>query len=979
MCGHAVLKLNIVAILLLAPSCYAQTAILRGQVTDQSGALVPGAKVTLTSPDGSVKIATSDDKGSYVFTGLATGDYSATGAAPDLATSQAVKITLRSGTQTLNLQLKIVSTAEHVTVEENTGPTVSTDVSNNASALVLRGDDLQALSDDPDDLMQDLQALAGPSAGPSGGSIFIDGFSGGELPPKESIREIRINQNPFSPEYDKLGYGRIEIFTKPGTDRFHGTMDYNFANQVWNSRNPFSAQKAPLLLNELEGNASGPINKRASFTVDAQRNMVDNGAIINAITLDPQTLGIEPFFSVFTNPQRFTRVNPRVDYQLNDTNTLIFRYGVTHSDIGGTGIGGFDLTSRGYEYQYTNQTVQVTETAVLGTSINETRFQYFRSAQQRLAKNISPEIQVLGSFNGGGSQVGRAFDTQNYFELQNYTTIPHGAHVWKFGVRLRGQTDDNIAPQNFNGTFTFSGGLAPVLDANNQPVLGSSGQPVVANISSIERYQRTLLFQQLGYPAAEIRRLGGGASQFSINAGMPELAVHQVDVGIFAGDDWRVRPNVTLSVGLRYETQTNIHDWRDFAPRIAIAWAPGAGAKGRPKTVLRAGFGAFYDRFALANTLTAERYNGKVQQQFVITDPDFFPNIPPLAGLQSTGQVVQEISSRLRAPYILQSSATLERQLPAHTTLAITYTNSHGLHLLRSNDINAPLPGSGLLPFPQSGPIFLMESAGLYNQNQLIANVNARVNAGFSIFGFYVFNKAMSNTDGLGTFPANPYNYAGEYGPASTDVRNRVTAGGSINTRWNVRLSPFVTVQSGPPFDITAGNDLFGTTLFNGRPGIATDPTKAGLIQTKYGLLDPNPTPAEKVLPRNFGRGPGLISVNLRLGKTFGFGAERGGSSAAGGRSEGRGGGGGGNPTMMAGGRGLGSFIGPASTSHRYNLSISMSARNVLNHTNPGPINGNITSPFFGRANQMFGGLNGEGFSENANNRRLELQCRFTF
>src|SRR5581483_6055022 len=131
---------------------------------------------------------------------------------------------------------------------------VSTEASSNASAVVLRGDDLQALSDDPEDLATDLQALAGPSAGPSGGSIFVDGFSGGELPSKQSIREVRVNQNPFSPEYDKLGYGRVEIFTKPGADRFRGTMDYNFAHDVWNSRNPYSTQKAPLLLNEFEGN-----------------------------------------------------------------------------------------------------------------------------------------------------------------------------------------------------------------------------------------------------------------------------------------------------------------------------------------------------------------------------------------------------------------------------------------------------------------------------------------------------------------------------------------------------------------------------------------------------------------------------------------------------------------------------------------------------------------------------------------------------
>lgn len=980
-------------LLLLSIPVYPQTAALRGQITDETGAVVPGAKIVLTGPAAQIWTATADDKGSYSLTGLAPGTYTVTGSAPLLATPQPAKIALKPGPQTLNLQLKVVATTQQMSVQESAGPTVSTDATNNASALVLRGDDLLALSDDPGDLLADLQALAGPSAGPSGGSIFIDGFSGGELPPKGSIREIRINQNPFSPEYDKLGYGRIEIFTKPGTDHYRGTVDYNFANDAWNSRNPYSAEKAPLHLNELEGNASGPINKRTSFTVDAQRNTVDNGAIINGVTLDPNTLSINPFFSIFTNPQRFTRVSPRIDYQLNNNNTVGFRYSVTHAGIQGAGIGGFDLISRGYEFEYTNQTVQLTETAVLGTSINEIRFQYFRSANHRLANTAGPEIQVLGSFNDGGSQVGRSFDTQNNFELQNYTSIVHAAHAWKFGIRLRGQIDDNVSPKNFNGTFTFGGGLAPVLDANNQPVLDFNGQPVLANLSSIERYRRTLLLQRLGMTAAQIRPLGGGATQFSINAGIPGLVVHQMDMGVFAGDDWRVRPNITVSLGLRYETQTNIHDWRDFAPRIAIAWAPAGNSKSpRPKTVLRAGFGAFYDRFGLANTLTAQRYNGIVQQQYVITGAEFFPNIPPVASLTGSqpAQVIQEISSNLRAPYILQSAITLERQLPANTTLAVTYTNSHGLHILRSADINAPLPGtydrsvpgSGVFPLGKSGPVFLMESSGVYNQNQLITNVNTKINAGLSLFGFYVFNKAMSNSDGLGTFPANPYNYTGEYGPASTDIRHRITAGGSINTRWNVRLSPFIVVQSGAPFDITAGNDLFGTTLFNTRPGIATTASKPGVIQTQYGLLDPNPTPDEKLLPRNFGRGPSQIAVNLRLAKTFGFGGERGGSKSSGATTQGmqrEGGGGSTNPVTAASGGAMRSVIGTPSTNRRYNLIVSMSARNVLNHTNPGPINGNITSPLFGRANQMAGNLNGEGFSENANNRRLELQIRFTF
>src|SRR5262249_46773735 len=215
-------------------------------------------------------------------------------------------------------------------------------------------------------------------------------------------------------------------------------------------------------------------------------------------------------------------------------------------------------------------------------------------------------------------------------------------------------------------------------------------------------------------------------------------------------------------------------DGRDFAPRLALAWAPGADAQNaRPKTVLRAGFGVFYDRFALANTLTALRYNGIVQQQFVVTNPDFFPTIPArasLAGSQTT-QTIQEVSPMLRAPYIMQSAVSWERQLPFHTTVAITYANAHGRHMLRSQDINAPwpgtydprVPGSGVFPLGRPGPVFRMESSGLYNQHQWITNINARINPNVSLFGSYMLNYARSNTDGLGTFPAKPYDFTDEY------------------------------------------------------------------------------------------------------------------------------------------------------------------------------------------------------------------------
>ncbi|MGH7488368.1 MAG: TonB-dependent receptor domain-containing protein, partial [bacterium] len=377
-----------------------------------------------------------------------------------------------------------------------------------------------------------------------------------------------------------------------------------------------------------------------------------------------------------------------------------------------------------------------------------------------------------------------------------------------------------ISPQNFGGTFTFGGGLAPELDANNQPIVGSDGNPVMAQITSIEQYRRTLLFQQMGFTPEQIRTLGGGATQFSITAGNQALGVNQFDLSAFVGDDWRVRPNLTLSLGLRYETQTNIHDYRDFAPRFGFAWAPGASKMGlHPPFVIRGGFGMFYDRFDMSNVLTAERFNGLVQQQYVIDSPDFFPTVPAISSLgnvQATRSTIQKIDSNLRAPYLMQSAIGVERQLPAHTTLSVTYTNSHGLHQLRSNDINAPLPGtynpaipnSGVFPYGTTDPLMLMQSSGLYNQNQMIVSVNSRMNPNVSLFGFYTLNYANSNTDGVGTYPSNPYNYDGEYGPAATDIRHRAFIGGSINSRWNVRLSPYIILQTGRPYDVTVGRDL---------------------------------------------------------------------------------------------------------------------------------------------------------------------------
>jgi len=299
-------------VLLGSVPAFAQTGMLKGVLTDESGGVVAGAKVTLADSSGQIREPVSNKEGAYSFSNTPFGDYVAS--ASQLTLPEPAQVRLSSAVQILNLQLKVAAIHEQVNVGDQAGAAVTTQSAGNASAVLLRGKDLAALGDDPEDLAADLQAMAGPSAGPNGGSFYIDGFSGGQVPSKSSILEVRINQNPFSPEYDTLGYGRIEILTKPGADQFHGSLYNNFGDAFWNSRNRYAAEKAPFQLDEYGGSLEGRLGTKASFFVAADAAAIDNGAIINGATLDPHTLAIiDPFTQVFTIPQRRVTVSPRVD------------------------------------------------------------------------------------------------------------------------------------------------------------------------------------------------------------------------------------------------------------------------------------------------------------------------------------------------------------------------------------------------------------------------------------------------------------------------------------------------------------------------------------------------------------------------------------------------------------------------------------------------------------------------------------------
>lgn len=964
--------------LLLAGAAFAQTITggLRGRITDPSGAVMSQATVTVTTAAGQAFTATTNSDGIYEIKGIAAGKCTVHVAAKGFSPFEQADVDVFAGqTQKFDITLEIEVQKQTVNVEDQ-GTKVDVSSDSNASAVVIKDKDLEALSDDPDELQSDLEALAGPSAGPNGGQIYIDGFTGGNLPPKSAIREIRVNQNPFSAQYDRLGFGRVEVFTKPGKDQYHGQFMANVNNSVFNSLSPyFTGDSMPDYHSEMfSGSFSGPLGKKASFFFNLDRRNIDETAIVSATQLDSNFNPV-PFSTAILNPRIRTEFGPRFDYQVSTNNTLTARYEYETANGKNNGVGQFNLPSVGYNSDSTEHNLQISDTQVINTStINETRFQYNRDSSNQNALNFDPTISVMQTFTMGGNGVGRSSDVSQHYEIQNYTSKVHGNHFIRFGGRVRVNRDNNNANDNYNGAFTFT---------------------------SLISYKIAQMGLANGWPAAQIRgtcetdsttgqTFCGGADKFTITAGSALANLSQTDAGLYVEDDWRVRPKFTLSYGLRYEAQNNIDDHADIAPRVGIAWGLGGGS-GTPKTVLRAGFGMFYDRFSPGLVMQAQRLNGTTQQQYVVNNPNFYPNVPSLdvikalaASDPTTSQLTTyQIAPNLRTPYTMQTAVTLERQILKASKVAVTYIGSRGLHQLVTENINAPV--DGVRPYGDVGNIYQYQSAGTFKQNQLMANTNLVIGKNVSLFGWYSLSYANSNVTGMGSapgFPSDSGNLDADWGRSAFDVRHRGMIGGSIGLPYGVRLSPFIIASSSRPVNIVTGIDNNGDNIYNDRPAFCGSTSLAENVrnETGWGCFDLRPAAGVARIPINYGVGPAFFSTNLRVSKTIGFGkrseragAQQGGGAGfpGGGRGPGGGPGGAGGPGGM---RGMMMGMG-GSSGQRYSLTLSASARNLFNNVNPAPPVGNLSSTLFGQSNAL---ASMGPFSSSAN-RRVDFQVMFNF
>src|SRR5215213_3578649 len=838
------------------------------RVIDPGGAVIVGAKAVLKNVKGAVRTQETDQKGWTTFSNLLPGKYEIQVEATGFQRLEWQEVILKAGNNSLELSLQIAEIKEEVDVSPYRRESV-TDPRGLAFTTVLTPEQIANLPDDSDELDSVLREMAGPGA-----VIRVNGFGGARLPPKSQIQEIRFKLNPYAPENHDPGLVGIDVFTRPGTDTWHGTFSFGFRDESLAARNTFAPIRGPEQYRRFGLTLDGPLlAKRTSLFLTTE----------GSLSFDSKTIVVAlpggAFSGLAPAPARLLNLSARLEHVLTKYHTLRVEYQRNASAQNNLGVGNFDLPERAFSSRQVENLLRFSDTGPFYKRfVNEVRLQIRWQDVELQPANLDPAIQVLNAFNSGGAQSNSSSQIHQ-FEFVNNLDFGVAKHAMKVGLVVDGYHQTSDEQKNANGTFIFS---------------------------SLDDFSA-------GKPLTFTQRIGAVPISFT-----------QYTVGGFWQDDLRISKNLTTGFGVRYDLQSNVKNYRNFAPRLSLVWSPFADGR----TAIRAGAGIFYAWLDNDTYLQTLLVDGQRQQDLVIRNPGF-PD--PFTGDSITVLPPSRITlaEDLRLPYVIQSSVGIERQIAGKYFLRANYFYQRGVHLIRGHNINAPLPGS-VRPNPTAGNINQAEASA--NSRLNVFNINfspqALQSQRFYWIVNYTWSKAANETDGPLSLPANNFDLAAEYGPSISDFRHRLLMISNFRILNALRLGTILTAASAAPYTITTGFDDNGDTTVNDRP--------AGI-------------------GRNSARGASHWDLSTRLSWTMGFGKAPAQTGS--------------QPTITRS-RNAGDTLGALSSigsDNRYRLQFYIQAFNVFNHTNLINFTGVQTSPFFGHATSALSG------------RRLEVGLRFNF
>jgi outer membrane receptor protein involved in Fe transport len=786
-------RLLIPLLLALIYSAQAQTNLsVRGFVTDSTGAAVPGATIRLETAAGQLIADTKAvQDGTFALFRLAPGDFSLVVPAYSGFAIHAMPLHLTDSVTNLHIRLSLEAVSQEVTVGGEQA--LSIDASANRDTISMSGESLKRLPVFDQDPIATLTPFLDASSGSSGGvTLIVDGIEMKGLGVSASaIQEVRINNDPYSAEYTRPGRGRIEVTTKPGSSQFHGEANFIFRDSILNAKNHFALTRPPETRRIYEGHLTGPIGNggHTSFAASGSYRQQNTAAIVSAV--GPSG----PINQNVPTPNRNSQASVRITHDFSPNHRLAVGYNFQQSTSINAGVGGIILAEAGYDLASREDDAIFNDRLILNPNlINQLMITFEKDEDITRSVTDAQSIQVSGSFIGGGAQadVNR---TENTIHVNEIVSWSHKNQYIRVGVQLpqfsRRAVDDHT---DRLGTFKFA---------------------------SLSNYMGNT-------PYVFTAQQGVGRGLYWIN-----------EFGSFIQDQIAINPKLQLTLGLRYDWQTFIPDNNNLAPRVSVAYAPDKG-----RTILRAGAGVFYDRTGGDFPATVKLHDGMVLHSVQIQNP--ISPLPPNIDFSSIPTNLVRFSPNVRAPYAIQYSFGVERQVHKSVTLTAAYRGSIQIKSFRSRDANAPIlpPDPSLTadyPRPDTnfGQIQEIESGGRTLLNALDLSFRGQAGRIFSGQAQYTLARLKNNTGGLSAFPQNQYQPNAEWGRADQDRLQRFNLMGNINPDHWLTLGVAATLYSGNPYTETTGDDNFHTGLGNARPvGVGRNTLQAGGVASLDLLWD---------------------------------------------------------------------------------------------------------------------------------------------